>query len=106
MVGYDIHEFRGSYLSFVGGKMEKSAIIGQTLRIGIGTRSWYRYPWCRREVVMVPIKVVPVPINSEGLVPVPVKMVKVPLLPTTLFLHIFALLSPIFVHQLFRDLKK
>ena len=45
MVGYDIHEFRGSYLSFMGGKMAKSAITGQTPRIGTGTRSWYWYPW-------------------------------------------------------------
>ena len=82
MVGYDIHEFRGSYLSFVGGKKAKSAITGQTPRIGTGTRSWYRYPWCRG-------KVVPVPIDSEGLVPVQVKVVPVPLLPATLFLHIF-----------------
>ena len=52
------------------------------------------------------MKVVPVPIVSEGLVPVPVKVVPVPLLPATLFLNIFAPLSPIFVHQLFRDPNK
>ena len=60
---------------------------------------WYRYPLCSGQVV-------PVPIGSEGLVPVPVKVVPVPLLPATLFLHIFAPLSPVFVHRLFRDPKK
>ena len=98
-MGYDIHAFRGSYLSFMGGKMSKSTITGQTPRIGTGTRSWYWYPWCRGEVVLVPI-------DSEGLVPVPVKAVPVPLLPTTLFLHIFVPLSPIFVHQLFKNPNK
>ena len=63
---------------------------------GTGTKEWYQYPLCRGEVV-------PVPIGSVGLVPVLVKVVPVPLLPTTLFLHIFAPLSPVFVHQLFRD---
>ena len=59
------------------------------------TRESYRYQ-----------RVVPVPIVSEGLVPVPVKVVPGPLLPATLFFHIFAPLSPIFIHQLFRDPKK
>ena len=40
-MGYDIHEFKGSYLSFVSGKMAKSAITGQTSRIGIGTKRGY-----------------------------------------------------------------
>ena len=48
----------------------------------------------------------PVPIGSKGLVPVPVKVVPVPLLPTTLFFHIFASLSFVFVYRLFRDPKK
>ena len=51
------------------------------------TREWYRYQ-----------RVVPVPIDSEGLVPVPVKVVPVPLLPATLFSHIYAPISPIFAH--------
>ena len=41
----------------------------------------------------------PVPIGSKGLVPVP-------LLPTTLFFHIFASLSFVLVYRLFRDPKK
>ena len=73
--------------------------------------------WYRREVVPVPLKVVPVledlfgpeekwyryhskwyryPIDSEELVPVPVN----------LKLAYFALLSPIFIHRLFRNPKK
>ena len=43
------------------------------LRNGTGTKKWYLYPWCRGLVVPIPLKVVPVPIGSEGLVPVPVK---------------------------------
>ena len=42
---------------------------------------------------------VPVPIDSKGLVPVL-------LLPIALFLHIFAPLSFVFVYRLFRDPKK
>ena len=71
-------------------------------------------------MVPVPLKVVPVPedifgpeekwyryhskwyrylIDSEELVPVPVKVVPVPLFPATLNWHIFAQLSPVFVHD-------
>ena len=46
------------------------------------TREWYRYHT-----------------GSEGLVPVPVKVVPVPLLPAALYVHIFALLSPVFVYR-------
>ena len=45
----------------------------------------------------VPHKLVPIPTGSEGLVPVPVKVVPVPLLPAALFLHIFSLLSLLFI---------
>ena len=61
---------------------------------GTGTKKWYRYPWYRGQVVPVPLKVVPVPIDSEGLVPVPVKVVPVPLFPTPLIFGILQLLSP------------
>ena len=47
----------------------------------MGEKEWYRYPLCKRQVV-------PVPIDSKGLVPVQVKVVPVPLLPATLFLHV------------------
>ena len=70
------------------------------------TCEWYRYPLCKRQVVP---GVVPVPIDSEGVVPIPIDsegLVAVPLLPATLFLHIYAPISPIFIHQLFRDPKK
>ena len=63
------------------------------------TSKWYRYPSCSGKVVPVTLKLVPVPIGSEELVPVPVKVVLVPLLPANLNWHIFAPLSPIFVHD-------
>ena len=59
------------------------------------TLEWYRY----QRVVPIPLKLVPVPTGSEGLVPVPVKVVLVPLLPATLNWHIFTPLSPVFVHD-------
>ena len=52
--------------------------------------NWYRYP----KLVPVPIKVVLVPIDSEGLVPVSIKVV-----PVALIFAYFALLSPVFVHR-------
>ena len=57
-------------------------------------------------MVPVPLKLVPVPIGSKGLVPIPVKVVPVPLLLAAMFLHIFASLSFVFVYRLFRDPKK
>ena len=58
-------------------------------------------------MVPVPLKLVPVPNGSEGLVPVPVpvKVVLVPLLPAAQFLHMFAPLSFVFVYRLVRDPK-
>ena len=65
---------------------------------GIGIKSWYRYPLCKEEVVLVPLKVVAVPIDRRGLVPVqvptyrtglvpiPMKVIPIPMLPATLFL--------------------
>ena len=92
----------------------KTAIYGQSTSAGTSTMNGYQYPYAflyRREVVSVPLKVVPVPedifgpeekwyryhlkwyrypIDSEELVlvPVPVKVVSVPLLPATLNWHI------------------
>ena len=53
----------------------------------------------------VPHKLVPIPTGNEGLVPVPVKVVPVPLLPAALFVHIFALLSSVFVYRLLGTLR-
>ena len=86
--------------------MPKSNVFWAKLVSGTGTKEWYRYPWCRGQVVLVHLKLVLVPTGSEGRVPVPVKVVSVPLLPTALFLHIFAPLSFVFVYRLFRDPKK
>ena len=61
--------------------MAKSAISRQNPKKGTGTESWYRYPLCREDLVSVPKIWVPVPIDSEGLVPVP-------MLPATLFFFI------------------
>ena len=44
-------------------------------------------PIVQRDVVPVPKIWVPVPIDSEGLVLVPIKVVPVPMLPATLFLR-------------------
>ena len=60
-------------------KMPKSDFSGQKSRIGTGTKKWYWYPRCSGKVVLVPLKLVPVPIGSKGLVPVPVKVLPVPL---------------------------
>ena len=54
----------------------------------------------------VPLKLVPIPIGSKGLVPVPIKVVPVPLLLAALFLHIFSPLSFVFVYRLLRGPKK
>ena len=45
MVDYEIHDFRGSYLSFYGREMVKYAISRQNSRIGTDTESRYRYLW-------------------------------------------------------------
>ena len=45
IVGYEIHEFRGSYLIFVDEKKAKSAISKKNSFIGTGTKSGYWYPW-------------------------------------------------------------
>ena len=57
-------------------------------------------------MVPVPLKMVPIPTGSEGLVSVLVKVVPVPLLPAAMCLHIFTPLSFVFVYRLFRDPKK
>ena len=43
MVGYEIHEFGWSYLSFCGCEMAKSVISRQNRHIGTGTKSGYWY---------------------------------------------------------------
>ena len=73
----------------MGEKWRNLPFFWVELASGTGTKSWYRYPLCKGEVVPVPIKVVPVPIDSEGLIPVPIKVVPVPMLPAAL---IFVLL--------------
>ena len=67
--------------------MAKSVISTQNPHIGTDTENGYQYPWDRGKVVPLPIKVVWVPIHSEGLVPVPIKVVPVSMLLATLFLH-------------------
>ena len=67
-------------------KMEKiQRFLGKKTVCGTGTKEWYRYPWCRGQVVPVPLKLVPVPTGNEGLVLVLVKGVPVPQLPAALF---------------------
>ena len=46
--------------------MAKSVISGQNPQFGTGTKNgWYRYPLDRGKVVLVPIKVSPVPIHQK-----------------------------------------
>ena len=46
--------------------MTKSAISGQNLQFGTGTKKgWYWYPLDRGKVIPVLIKVVPVPIHQK-----------------------------------------
>ena len=72
-----------SYIEEKWERMVKSAIFRAEPASGIGTKSWYRDPLCKRQVVPVPLKVVLVPIGSRVLVLVPV-----PMFPATLFLHV------------------
>ena len=51
-------------------KMAKSTSFWAELVSGTDTKSWYQYPLCRGEVVLIPLKVVPVPIDRRGLVSV------------------------------------
>ena len=44
--------------------MAKSAISGQNLHIGIGTKNGYQYPLDRGKAIQVLIKVVSVPIHQ------------------------------------------
>ena len=64
-------------LPFLGG----TRTLVQLPKVGTGTHNtegkWYRYQKL----------VVPVPIDSDGLVPVPIKVVSVSMLPVTLFLY-------------------
>ena len=78
----------GSYIEEKRERMAKSSIFWAEPASGTGTKSWYRYPLCKGEVVPVPLKVVSVPIDRSVLALVPVQVVPVPMLPTALFLHI------------------
>ena len=79
----------------LGRYIEEKWVRNAKIRHFLGkTHEWYRYQ-----------KVVPVPIGSKGLVPVPVKVVPIPLLPATIFLHIYAPISSIFVHKLLGTLR-
>ena len=52
--------------------MAKSAISGQNLQFSTGTKKgWYRYPLDRGKVVLIPIKVAPVPMLPAALIFVP-----------------------------------
>ena len=64
--------------------MAKSAIFWVEPASGTDNKSWYRYPLCIGEVVLIPIKVVPVPIHRADLEPVSNKGVPVPMLPAAL----------------------
>ena len=87
MVGYKIHEFGSSYMSFVGEKWQNLSFLGRTCtlvpvsKVGTGTHStegnWYRYQKLGYRYLF----------TKEGLVPVSNKGVLVPMLPATLFLH-------------------
>ena len=74
-MGFDVGRILGGLLKKNGREMAKSAIFWAEPANAIDTKSWYRYPLCRREVV-------PVPIDRRGLV-----LVLVPMLPTTLVFH-------------------
>ena len=75
-------------------KEGKSTIYEQFSATGTGTKhGWYRYHLCRGKMVLVPTKVVPIPLTRTGLVPILVQVVPVPLLPTDLISCISTLLS-------------
>ena len=60
-------------------------------QLGTGTKQgWYRYHLCSGKMVLVPSKVVPVPLSRTGLVLVPNIVVPVPLVPATPVFGIFA----------------
>ena len=86
-MGYEIHEFRGSYLSFVGEK-------------------WQNLPFLGKTTVLVPVpKVGTVPMDRDQVVLVLVVSTGTDA-SCNPDLCTLALLSPIFIHQLFRDLDK
>ena len=88
-MGFDVERIWGGLLKKNGREMAKSAIFWVEPASGTSTKSWYLYPLCRGEVVPVPLKVVPVPIDRRGLVPVLVQVVSVLMLPTTLIFAYF-----------------
>ena len=64
--------------------MTKSAISGQNSRIGTGIESEYRYLWIETKWYRYQNLVALVPAYRKGLVLVPTKVVPVPMLSTTL----------------------
>ena len=86
--------------------MAKSAIFWAEPVSGTGTKEWCRYPLCRRQVVSVALKVVPVPIGSRVLVPALVQVVPGTDAFCNSIFACYALLSPVFVHRLFKDPNK
>ena len=98
-MGYQIHEFRGSYLSFVGEKWQNLLFLGKT-------RVLVPVPMDRDQVVPVPVvsgtgthlqNRVGTSINQSGIGTDASNSLK---------FWTLALLSPIFVHRLFRDPNK
>ena len=83
MVGFDVGRI------WVGILMKNGEICNFLGR----TREWYQY----QKLVQVPIVQKPSGTSTHlqnRVVPVPIKVVPVPMVPATLFLHIFAPLSP------------
>ena len=55
MVGFDVGRIWGGLLRKNRREMVQSTIFWAEPASGTGTKSWYQYPLCRREVVPVPI---------------------------------------------------
>ena len=80
--------------------MEEKNVRNANIRYFLGkTHKWYRYPQSRGEVV-------PVPIGSRVLVPIPVQVVTGIDASYNPIFACYAILSPVFVHRLFRDPNK
>ena len=79
--------------------MEKSAIFGQNSRIGTGDQKWVPVPMDRNQVV-------PVPVVSGTGTHLQNRVGTSTDVSSSLDFSTLALLSLIFVHQLFRDINK
>ena len=91
-MGYEIYEFRGSYLSFVGEKWQNLPFLGKT-------RILLQVPMDRDQVVPVPV-VSGTGTHLQNRVGTGTDASNSPDFCT------LPLLSPIFVHRLFRDPNK